>query len=82
MNNAKIKEVSSAKYFGITINNHLTWSNHINNILQKVLSVKASSQHNVTSCQTNIKLPCYVTMVKSIIKNASQERSPYIKQHI
>ena len=26
LNNAKIKEVSSAKYLGVTINNHLTWS--------------------------------------------------------
>ena len=45
MNNAKIKEVSSAKYFGITINNHLTRSNHINNIFHKVLSVKIFLQH-------------------------------------
>ena len=32
MSTAKIKEVSTAKYLGVTINNHLTWSNHIDNI--------------------------------------------------
>ena len=41
MSNAKIKEVSTAKYLGVTINNHLTWSNHIDNIYHKALSVKS-----------------------------------------
>ena len=82
MNNAKIKEVSSAKYFGITINDYLTWSNHINNIFHKVLSVKASSKHNVTSCPTNIELPCYNTMVKSILEYARPVWSPYITQDL
>ena len=59
MNNAKTKKVSSAKYFGITINNHLTWSNHINNIFHKVLFVEASSKHNLTSCPTNTMLHHY-----------------------
>ena len=44
MNNTKIKEVTSTKYPGITINSHLSWTNHINNICNKALSVTAFLQ--------------------------------------
>ena len=71
MSNAKSKEVSTAKYLGVTINNHLTWSNHINNICHKALSVKAFLQRNLTSCPPNIKLLCYITMVRFILEYAS-----------
>ena len=50
------KKVSSAKYLGITINSHLTWSNHIGKICNKALSVKAFLQQNLPSCPPNIKL--------------------------
>ena len=62
MSNVKVKEVSTAKYFGVTINNHLTWSNHIDNICRKALSVKAFLQRNLTSYPPNIKL-YYVTLL-------------------
>ena len=62
MNNIKIKEVSLVKYLGITINGHLTWSNHIDNICNKALSVKTFLQQNLTSSPSNIKLrTSYVT---------------------
>ena len=76
MSNAKIKEVSTAKYLGVTINNHLTWSNHIDNICHKALSVKSFLQCNLTSCPPNIKLLCYITMVRSILEYASPVWSP------
>ena len=53
INNIKIKEVSSASYLDITINHHLTWSNHTDNICNKALSVKAFLQWNLTSCPSN-----------------------------
>ena len=81
MSNAKIKEVSTAKYLGVTINNHLTWSNHIDNICHKASSVK-TLQRNLTSCPPNIKLLCYITMVRSILEYASPVWSPYTTQDI
>ena len=82
MSNAKIKEVSTAKYLGVTINKHLTWSNHIDNIYHKALSAKAFLQRNLTSYPPNIKLLCYITMVRSILEYASPVWSPYTKQDI
>ena len=82
MNKITIKEVPSAKYLGITINSHLTWSNHIDNICNKALSIKAFLQRNLTSCPSNIKLLCYITMIRSILEYASPVWSPYTKQDI
>ena len=82
MSNAKIKEVSMAKCLVVTINNHLTWSNHIDNICHNALSVKAFLQCNLTSCPPNIKLLCYITMIRSILEYASSLWSPYTKQDI
>ena len=39
MDNATIKQVSSAKYLGITINESLNWSEHISAISKKSSSV-------------------------------------------
>ena len=79
-----IKEVSTAKYLGVTINKHLTWSNHIDNICHKVLSVKAFLQRNLTSCPPNIKILAmlHYYMVRSILEYASPVWSPYTKQDI
>ena len=82
MNNIKIKEGSSAKYLSININSHLTWSNRIDHICNKALPVKAFLQYNLTSCPPNIKLLCYITMIKSILEYASPVWSPYTKQDI
>ena len=39
MNGIRIKEVSTTKYLDITINNHLIWSNHIDDFSNKALSI-------------------------------------------
>ena len=38
--NHAIKQVTNAKYLGITITNNLSWSEHINNIVNKANSTK------------------------------------------
>ena len=56
--------------------------NHMDNIYHKALSVKAFLQRNLTSWQPNIKLLCYITMVRSILEYASPVWSPYYNQDI
>ena len=38
VDNEKIKKVQSTKSLGLTIDEHLTWKNHINNITKKISS--------------------------------------------
>ena len=35
--NTSIREVTQAKYLGVTLNNKLAWSNHISNITNKAM---------------------------------------------
>ena len=82
LKNQSIKEVTSAKYLGITITNKLTWSTHINNITNKALLTKAFLQRNPRSCTSHTKLQCYTTMIRPILEYANTVWSPYAKKDI
>ena len=71
LKNQSIKEVTSAKYLGITITNKLTWSTHINSITNKALLTKAFLQRNLRSCTSHTKLQCYTTMIRPILEYAN-----------
>ena len=58
-----IKEVSSVKYLGVTINSKLNWSEHIARITSKASSVLGFLQRNFKQCPTNIKVSCYKSLV-------------------
>ena len=82
LKNQTIKEVTSAKYLGITITNKLTWSTHINSITNKALLTKAFLQRNLRSCTSHTKLQCYTTMIRPILEYANTVWSPYTKKDI
>ena len=69
MDNTTIKQVSSAKYLGITINESLNWSEHISVISKKTNSVFGFLRLNLKSCplHTCIKELCYKFLVISML---------------
>ena len=50
-----IREVQNAKYLGVTINNKLSWSNHIHNITSKANSVIGFLRRNFHQCPIQTK---------------------------
>ena len=80
--NQSIKEVPHAKYLGVTIDQHLTWNEHIRQITTKANNVKSFLQRNLRSCPVNVKIICYQSMVRSILDYASTIWSPYTKRNI
>ena len=52
----EIQEVSSAKYMGITIDQHLNWNNHVKQISSKANKIKCFLQRNLKHCPINIKV--------------------------
>ena len=48
----QIHQVTSAKYLGITIEQHLTWKDHINDICHKAVIYRLHMIHDciITSC--------------------------------
>ena len=53
--NTPIREVSQAKYLGVTFHNKLTWSNHIYNITSKANTVYGFIRCNFNRCPSDIK---------------------------
>ena len=73
-----IQEVTSAKYLGITIDQHLTWNNHVKLVTNKTNGIKYFLQQNLKHCPRNIKVNCYKSLVRSIIEYAAMVWAPYI----
>ena len=78
----QILQVTSAKYLGVTIDQHLTWKDHINNIFHKANSVKGFLRRNLHQCPTSIKSNCYKTFVRPNLEYAVTVWSPYLQYQI
>ena len=62
-----IREVTHAKYLGVTIDQHLSWSEHIKQITNKAYKVKGFLQRNLYSCPPSVKSNCYKALIKPIL---------------
>ena len=77
-----IKQASSTKYLGITIDQHLTWTDHINEICNKANIAKAFLKRNIHQCPISIKGNCYKSLVRPILEYAAAVWSPHLQYHI
>ena len=66
-----IKQSPSAKYLGVTIDQHLMWKNHINEICNKANTAKAFLRRNLYHCPILIKSNCYKSLVRPILEYAA-----------
>ena len=63
-----IKQVSSVKYLGITINEKLQWAQHISNITKKASNTLGVLHRNLKHCPPHIKSSCYKSLVVPVIE--------------
>ena len=77
-----IQEVTSAKYLGITIDQHLTWNNHVKQVTNKANRIKCFLQRNLKHCPRNIKVNCYKSLVRPVIEYAATVWAPYTQNNI
>ena len=74
--------VPNVTYLGVTINEHLSWSNHITNITKKANATKGFLQRNISSCPSSIKEICYKLMIRPILEYASTVWAPHLQKDI
>jgi len=74
-----IKQVSS---LGITINEHLQWSEHISNITNKANIALGFLHRYLKSCPPHIKISCYKSLIVPIIEYGSTVWDPYLHKDI
>ena len=77
-----IREVTHAKYLGVTIDQHLSWSEHIKQITNKANRVKGFLQRNLHSCPIQIKSNCYKALIKPILEYTSIIWAPHTQKDI
>ena len=77
-----IKQASSAKYLSITIDQHLTWTDHINETCNKANIAKAFLKRNIYQCPISIKANCYKSLVRPILEYAATVWSPHLQYQI
>jgi len=76
--NHQLREVTSAKYLGITIDKRLTWKDHVNEICSKANSAKTLLRRNIYQCPKTIKSNCYKSFVQPILEYAAPVWSPFL----
>ena len=77
-----VKEVTQARYLGVTLNSKLTWSDHIVNITGKASSVYGFICCNFNNCPVKTKSALYKSMVRPILEYASNVWSPHYNKDI
>ena len=75
ISNSIIKQASHCKYLGVTIDERLTWNEHILTVANKARQVNAFLRRNFYQCSPYVK--CNLYNVRSIIEYASPIWDPH-----
>ena len=81
IHNTVLQEFSSAKYLGVTIDNHLNWNNHTNNVYQKASFMLSFLERNFYKCPKHVKENLFNALVRPLLEYGCCAWDPYrIKQ--
>ena len=72
-----LKEVTEAKYLGVTIDCKLSFTKHIDIVCKKANSTLAFIRRNLKSCQRQIKVDAYLMYVRPILEYAAVVWAPH-----
>ena len=74
--NFPIKDVTSAKYLGVTIDSKLTFNDHVQSITNKASQINAFIYRNLCQCPSTVKCNYYKSMVRPVLEYASTVWDP------
>ena len=75
-----LQTVEKSKYLGVTFNNRLTWSDHIDSIATKANKVIGFIRRNLQDCNTKVKSASYTTLVRPILEYSSAAWDPHLEK--
>ena len=75
-----IKQATSVKYLGITINEKLQWSEHISKITNKANGTLSFLRRNLKNCPSHIKSSCYKSLVVPILEYGCTVWDPHLQE--
>ena len=77
-----LESVSSSKYLGVTLNDHLTWNDHTQNTVTSANKTLGFPRRNIRTKDSSIREVAYKTLVRPILEYSSPVWSPYTKSNI
>ena len=77
-----LESISSSKYLGVTINDRLTWNDHIQNTVTSANKTMGFLRRNIRTKDPGIREVAYKTLVRPILEYSSPVWSPYTKSNI
>ena len=77
-----LENVSSAKYLGVTINNTVSWDDHISNTCSKANRALSFLRRNLKINASNIKEKAYKIFVRPLLEYAASVWDPYSQKNI
>ena len=78
----EICKSNSATYLGVTIDQHLNWTDHIHKTVSKANAANAFLKRNIRSCPITVRKMCYMAMVRPILEYASIIWFPHTKSGV
>ena len=77
-----LKEITKAKYLGVTIDKTLSWNSHIDTVTKRANQTISFLQRNLSSCPKDIKEASYKTLVRPQLEYAATVSDPATKTGI
>ena len=78
----ELTQTKDAKYLGVIINEKLSWNPHVNEVIKKSNKTLGFIKRNLYKCNKDIKLKCYLTLVRPVLEYASSVWDPSTKENI
>jgi hypothetical protein len=77
-----LETVSAAKYLGVTIQDDLSWSRHVEAVAAKGNRVVGFLRRNFRDCTTKVRSATYTTMVRPTLEYASTVWDPHLQKDV
>ena len=77
-----VTQTKNSKYLGVVINEKLSWNPHIDETIKKSNKALGFIKRNFYKSNKNIKLKCYLTLVRPILEYASSIWDPATQENI
>ena len=75
----QLKEISQAKYLGVTIDSKLSWNSHVDLVTKRANQTTAFLRRNLSCCSRDVKAKCYKSLVRPQLDYAFTMWDPYTK---
>ena len=77
----KLHKVTSVKYIGVEITEHLHWGKHIEATTAKANKVNTFAYRNFKGCPTDVQTHCYKSLVRPVLEYTAVVCDPH-QQHL